>query len=102
MSENKATHHSDGVVCNIYFEEFTTIFTNLLLSDPCTACGILGARHERREKQLHKKSTSSGEKHLLSATTQAYIKLEKLLPEYTKATDVRQFIKRLELILHTN
>jgi hypothetical protein len=90
-----AVETKENTLCNILFDEFSTLFPSLSIADLCPVCDIPGGRHQRRETILNKSSTSGG-KNILSSTSTAFMKLEKLLPQYTKDTDVRQFIKTIE------
>jgi hypothetical protein len=49
MSE-PSTNISSEPLCNVLFDEFTSVFKDLTLGDLCPVCKKHGARHNRREE----------------------------------------------------
>ena len=92
---------SSDDVCNILLSEFKDSFDGLSLADKCPACGIIGARHLRTEPGIISTSSDnsryvSSEKNLLSATSQAFMKLKNHLPTFNvNTTECRTFLKQM-------
>ena len=90
-------------LCKVYFEDFEKLFEklNLTLVDKCPVCKSFGARHRRQTKVplQSNKSNNSGHSssNSLSATTLAFIKLKSQFPKWTKTTECKQFLKRIEM-----
>ncbi len=78
-------------LCNVLLSEFKDAYELPLTSD-CPACGIIGARHRRNEVPVQSSSTS---KSTASNVTNAFIKIQKLLPKFDKS-DCREFLKQVE------
>lgn len=96
--------------CNVFLDEFKDAFS-LSLADACPVCFIPGGRHHRRPTGLADSnsnaptgsaSASVGSKDTFNAVSNSFIKISKLLPRYSKASDIRNFVKKLDLILRTN
>ena len=89
--------------CNILLSEFTSL-TGLSIEQPCPACKIGGAYHHRTEKpQTFVTSTNEKSGRLLSATANAFMKLESHLPKFDiKNTECCTFLKQVDLVLEIN
>jgi hypothetical protein len=89
--------------CNILLSEFTSL-TGLTIEQPCPACKIVGAFHHRTEKpQVVVTSTNEKSGRLLSATANAFMKLESHLPKFDiKNTECCTFLKQVDLVLEIN
>jgi hypothetical protein len=44
-----AVETKENTLCNILFDEFSTLFSSLSIEDLCPVCEIPGGRHSRRE-----------------------------------------------------
>ena len=95
-----------SVPCNLYMEELKEA-VGIELHESCTICGLVGARHTRRDGPLAapttQTTTTSNSKISMSGVAQAYLKLKEVLPTWSKtSTDVRSYLKKVELVLRTN
>jgi RNase H-like domain found in reverse transcriptase/Reverse transcriptase (RNA-dependent DNA polymerase)/Integrase core domain/Integrase zinc binding domain/Chromo (CHRromatin Organisation MOdifier) domain/Retrotransposon gag protein/Zinc knuckle len=107
LSESEENQNLDDDLCNLYIDEFKAEFPGLTLADKCPACDCMGAKHPRRPPAAAAAAVAVGgvpssSKHLLSATPLAFMKLKDQLPQWTKSTDCRQFLKRIDLVLKIN
>ena len=83
-------------ICNVLFGEFKELF-GLELSERCPGCTNKGVYHNRSEPIISTGITKneSTYKAGLSNVTNAFIKIQKLLPDFDK-TDCREFLKKVE------